>query len=61
MSNLSLIFAFVSAKSEILGSWMNDFPPFVWGGKLPLVIVRRHSIIVVFPAPFGPRIIVSGF
>ena len=35
-------------------------PPYDPGGQSPVVTYRKHSIIVVLPQPFCPRINVNG-
>ena len=39
---------------------MKVLPPMVCGGIVPEVMLRNDSIMVVFPAPFCPRIKVKG-
>jgi len=39
---------------------MNDCPDRVCGGSCPVVAMRRHSMMVVFPAPFAPTMSVRG-
>ena len=58
--NLSLRAALVSGWFEMRGSWMKVLPAIEFGGMDPEVMVRRLSMIVVFPAPFCPSISVKG-
>jgi len=57
--NRSLMLAFTSGMPAIFGSCTKRplSPP---GGERPVVAYLRHSMMVVFPQPFAPTIMVRG-
>lgn len=60
LSNSSLIVACTLETFAMVGFIMNDFPLSEPEGTSPVQIYFKASIIVVFPLPFLPIIIVNG-
>lgn len=58
--NNNRIWPRTSVSWATFGSCTNAPPVFAPGGMIPVDMYFRHSIIVVFPDPFGPTITVNG-